>query len=81
MIRNEAAVKDWNEVELRLRSLARLERVWVKNIGPSTTHLNFNPSMTSTGLSAGGEERERRLFGDALKDGFVLCLYVIDCYR
>jgi hypothetical protein len=75
-IRNEQAARDWEEVELRMRSLIRAERMWVKNPGPSTSQLNVTPTLSSTGLSAAGEERERRSFRDALRDGFVLCLYV-----
>ncbi|KAE9397077.1 hypothetical protein BT96DRAFT_996156 [Gymnopus androsaceus JB14] len=38
------------------------------------TYDNVNVSgLSSSGLSASGEERERRLFGEALRDGFVLC--------
>jgi len=53
---DEVAVNDWNEIELRMRSLAWLERVWVKNTGASAKQLNFQSSMTSMGLSAGGED-------------------------
>lgn len=60
--------EEYEEVELRLRNLARLERVWGKSgVNGSTSQL------TSSGLSAGGEDRERRHFCDALKDGYVLC--------
>ncbi|CAL1715053.1 unnamed protein product [Somion occarium] len=66
--------KQYEEVELRLRALARLERVWGKSgINGSTTQLN---SMSSSGLSAGGEDRERRHFCEALRDGYVLCQFI-----
>jgi hypothetical protein len=79
MSRSESGIKDWEEVEFRTRALARSERTWVKSggvIGGSTSNLNSPGGMTSSGLSAGGEERERRLFCEALRDGFVLCQYV-----
>jgi hypothetical protein len=63
-------VRESEEVEVRMRALARLERVWQKS-GAST-----NGSATQVGASAStaGEERERRLFTEALRDGYVLCL-------
>ena len=62
-------VRESEEVEHRMRALARLERVWVKS-GAST-----NGSTTQLGSSANmaGEERERKLFTEALRDGYVLC--------
>lgn len=52
--------KEYEEVEPRLRNLARLERVWGK-------------SGAGGGGANGGEERERRHFCEALRDGYVLC--------
>jgi hypothetical protein len=62
-------VRESEEVEWRMRALARLERIWGKS-GAST-----NGSTTQLGSSANmaGEERERRLFTEALRDGYVLC--------
>ena len=69
MIKTEAGQRDWGEVEVRTRALARLERIWSKN--------GSNGASGSTNIStASGEERERRLFGDTLRDGYVLCQYV-----
>lgn len=67
--------KEYEEVELRLRTLARLERVWGKSGSGfiSATQLSSITASGSTGLSAGGEERERRHFCEALRDGYVLC--------
>ncbi|KAJ7155370.1 Pkinase-domain-containing protein [Mycena crocata] len=62
--------KDWEEVEVRVRALARLERIWGKSAGASSSNLTLS---TPSGISVGGEERERRLFTEALRDGFVLC--------
>ncbi|KAJ7581275.1 hypothetical protein C8J56DRAFT_794068 [Mycena floridula] len=56
--RSEAALRDWEEVEVRTRALIRHERVWSKS-GFSGT--------------SGVEERGRRLFCEALRDGLVLC--------
>lgn len=65
MSRTVAGLKDWEEVEVRVRALARLERIWGKSgIGGSSSNLS---------LGATGKERERRLFTEALRDGFVLC--------
>ncbi|KAF8892268.1 hypothetical protein BD779DRAFT_1670592 [Infundibulicybe gibba] len=74
--RSESVMRDWEEVEVRTRALARLERVWGKSGGVasgSSTNLGSAAGMTSSGLSVAGEERERRLFCEALRDGFVLC--------
>ena len=70
--------RQWEEVEMRMRNLARLERVWGKSGGGmgSSSQLSSIGGMSSSGLSASGEERERRLFTEALRDGFVLCQYV-----
>ncbi|OBZ73803.1 hypothetical protein A0H81_05896 [Grifola frondosa] len=70
--------KEWEEVEVRMRALARLERVWGKSGGgmSSSSQLNSVSALSSSGLSAGGEERERRLFCEALRDGYVLCKLV-----
>ncbi|EGN96785.1 hypothetical protein SERLA73DRAFT_58262, partial [Serpula lacrymans var. lacrymans S7.3] len=72
--------KDWAEVEIRMRPLIRLERIWGKSgavAGSSSGQVNATGGgMSSTGFSIAGEERERRLFGEALRDGVVLCQYV-----
>ena len=71
--RTQSGVKDWEEVEIRTRSLARLERIWTSNLGGAGSGGSSNSGSPSNGLSVSGEERERRLFCEALKDGFVLC--------
>jgi len=74
MSRTEAGLRDWEEVEVRMRSLARLERIWGKSGAASASTASISgPGTTSSGISAGGEERERKLFCEALRDGFVLC--------
>ncbi|KZV64677.1 hypothetical protein PENSPDRAFT_656389, partial [Peniophora sp. CONT] len=63
--------REQEEVEVRMRPLARLERVWGKSGGlgmGSSSNLAVAPPS-----SAAGEERERRTFADALRDGYVLC--------
>ena len=67
------------EIELRLRALARLGRVWGKNGGACNVNGASNTAITGFGglgvggISSVGEDRERRLFSEALKDGYVLC--------
>ncbi|KAF5387299.1 hypothetical protein D9757_005754 [Collybiopsis confluens] len=69
----ERGKKDWEEVEVRMRALVRLERIWGRSsVQASSSNVNVN-GMSSSGLSASGEERERRYFTEALRDGFVLC--------
>jgi hypothetical protein len=76
---NGSITGEWQEVEHRLQHLVRAERVWSKtgsNFGASSSQLDVSGRMGSGGLSTSGEERERRQFCEALKDGFVLCQYV-----
>jgi hypothetical protein len=77
MSRTEAGLRDWEEVEARMRALARLERIWGRSgVGRSSSNLTLG---TPVGVgSSSGEERERKLFSEALRDGFVLCQCV--CY-
>ena len=60
-------------MELRLRSLARLERVWAKSGSGMGSSTQLNSVGGTSGMSAGAEERERRYFCEALRDGYVLC--------
>jgi hypothetical protein len=69
------------EVEARLQPLARLERVWGKSgasANGSVSQLGATGSgiIGGTAVSTSGEERERRLFTEALQDGYVLCQWV-----
>lgn len=69
------------EIELRLRALARLERIWGKSGSGNVNGVSNIPGGVVTGfgglspggISSMGEDRERRLFSEALKDGYVLC--------
>lgn len=73
--------KEWEDVDVRMQPLVRLQRIWGRSggtPGESSTPLNnVVAGMGSTGLSAGGEDRERRMFSQALRDGFVLCQCVL----
>ncbi|KAG9313050.1 Pkinase-domain-containing protein [Chiua virens] len=63
--------KEWAEVEVRLQPLVRLERIWGKSgalPGASSSQVGVNSFVSNA-----GEERERKLFCDALRDGVVLC--------
>lgn len=73
MINTESGLRDWEEVEVRMRALARLERIWSKSGNSGFSNNVSTAALSSSGLSASGEERERRLFSDALRDGYVLC--------
>ena len=67
MSKSAPGTRDWEEVKRRISALARLERVWGKSGA-------INQESPGGGiLSASGEERERKLFAEALKDGFILC--------
>ena len=79
MGRTESAMREWEEVEVRTQRLVRLEKMWGKSGSAgnaSSSNLNTVGGLTSSGLSAAAEERERRLFCETLRDGFVLCQYV-----
>ncbi|XP_006461886.1 hypothetical protein AGABI2DRAFT_178864 [Agaricus bisporus var. bisporus H97] len=72
--RSDQAKRDWEAVEIRMQPLARLERVWGMSSISSSNNLNSSTSgISSNGSSGVGEERERRAFCEALRDGFVLC--------
>ena len=63
--------RDWEHVEFRLRTLARLERIWGKSgAASSSTAL---PSSSTIGMG-GSEDRERRIFCESVRDGYVLCM-------
>ncbi|KAH8996590.1 hypothetical protein EDB83DRAFT_2559153 [Lactarius deliciosus] len=65
-------LREAEEVECRMRALARLERVWVKS-GASTNGSTTQLGGLSLSANMAGEERERRMFTEALRDGYVLC--------
>jgi hypothetical protein len=70
--------RESEEVEVRMRALARLERVWGKSSAVPANGSVTQLGQTGSGMIAGsvsiaGEERERRLFTEALRDGYVLC--------
>ena len=63
MSRTQSGVNDWEEVELRTQALARSDRIWGSSVNASG----------GSGFTGSAEEKERRLFAEALRDGFVLC--------
>ena len=65
-------VREAEEVKCRMRALARLERVWGKS-GASTNGSMTQVSGMGSSANMAGEERERRKFTEALRDGYVLC--------
>lgn len=68
------AQKEWAEVEVRLQPLVRLERVWGKSGSASTSSSQVAVAGNGSNvLSSAGEERERKLFCEALRDGVILC--------
>lgn len=67
------AQKEWAEVEVRMQPLIRLERVWGKSGGGGASSSQVAGGVGSVVLSSAGEERERKLFCEALRDGVVLC--------
>jgi hypothetical protein len=72
--KSDQAKRDWEAVGVRIQPLARLERVWGMSSICSSGNLNSSTSgMSPSSSSAAGEERERRVFCEALRDGFVLC--------
>ena len=65
---------DSKEVVARLQGLAKLEREWGKgDISGSATQNGALKTTRDTRNSGLGEERERMLFAEALRDGYVLC--------
>ncbi|KAL6298975.1 hypothetical protein BKA93DRAFT_743141 [Sparassis latifolia] len=75
--KSSLSARESEEVEFRMRALARLERVWGRSASGmgSSTQLSSG-GLSSGGISAGGEERERKLFCEAVRDGYVLCQFV-----
>ncbi|KAF8265069.1 hypothetical protein EI94DRAFT_1590153 [Lactarius quietus] len=65
-------VRESEEVECRMRALARLERIWGKS-GASTNGSATQISGMGSSANMAGEERERKMFTEALRDGYVLC--------
>lgn len=72
---NDNAARDWDEVEFRTRNLIRLEKVWGKGAGGTGSQVSLS-LQAGAGIGSGGEERLRRVFCEALRDGYVLCQYV-----
>lgn len=73
MCRTEQGIKDWEEVESRTKGLVRLERVWMTRPTTVAVRRGSVDGAAIAGNSTGGEEKERRMFCEALRDGYVLC--------
>ncbi|KAG6860876.1 hypothetical protein C0995_006431 [Termitomyces sp. Mi166 len=76
MSKSESGVKDWEDVKVRVYALARAERIWGEsgvNAGDGSSNL---VSPGGSGISASVAERERRLFAESLRDGYVLCQFM-----
>jgi hypothetical protein len=72
----DLGIRELEEIEMRMRALARLERRWEES-GDSTSGSSTQLSASEIGMGASagtaGEERERKVFTQALRDGYVLC--------
>ncbi|KAL5536788.1 CDC15_1 [Sanghuangporus sanghuang] len=63
----------WDECEARLRLLARAERVRLGGpYGGSAVSLVGAGAVVGS-VNPAGEERERRVFAEAVRDGYILC--------
>ena len=86
MARTEQGSKDWEEVESRMRSLVRLERTWAAGRGTTTalgTLSGARRSSVDVSNSNGGgtaDDRERKVFCESLRDGYVLCQCVFSFF-
>lgn len=77
----QSGIVEQEEIELRLRALARLERVWRKSGSVNANGVSDTSGSVAVGsnlssvhpVNIAGEDRERRLFSDGLRDGYVLC--------
>ncbi|KAG8956486.1 hypothetical protein FRC03_010787 [Tulasnella sp. 419] len=77
-------VDPWEEVEYRLVKLIRVENVWNKGgssggesvYGMSSSGLTLNATRSRTTSGGGSEEKERNIFCEALRDGYVLAQLV-----
>ena len=68
--------RELEEVRVRMRPLGRLELVWRESVvstNGSATALGASANKMGVGANVVGEERARRLFAKALRDGYVLC--------
>jgi hypothetical protein len=65
---------DSKEVAARLQALAEIEREWGGNdISGSATQNGALGATRDARANGPGEEKERMLFAEALRDGYVLC--------
>jgi hypothetical protein len=72
--RHNLRLYDSKEVAARLQALAEIERGRGGNDTSESAIQNGAPGATRDGCANGpGEEKERMLFAEALRDGYVLC--------
>lgn len=73
---DEIDAKVWEEVQVRIKSLSELQHTWGMNgeIGGRNSAMRSAQKVDSVY----GKEIEMRVFGEALRDGYVLCQYVSD---
>jgi len=72
--RPNLGLNDSRGVVVRLQALAELEREWGgNNISGSATQNGALGTTRDTRINDPGEEKERMLFAEALRDGYVLC--------
>ncbi|KAF8202163.1 hypothetical protein BJ912DRAFT_431025 [Pholiota molesta] len=62
MCRTDQGLRDWEEVEVRVRALMREEKAWRGKEGKDDGLKEEESAL-----------RERRIFVEALRDGYVLC--------
>ncbi|KAF8906291.1 hypothetical protein CPB84DRAFT_1770452 [Gymnopilus junonius] len=64
----------WEEVEVRTKNLVRLERSWsnATATGGLSSARRSSIDVSTSGVAA-SEDRERKVFCESLKDGYVLC--------
>jgi len=72
--RPNLGLNDSRGVVVRLQALAELEREWGgNNISGSATQNGALGTTRDIRINDPGEEKERMLFAEALRDGYVLC--------
>jgi hypothetical protein len=64
---------EWEAVDTRMQNLARMERLRDRVEFPSSSIEPSSSEPAGLGLEVAREERERQVFAEALRDGYVLC--------
>ena len=79
MCRTPHGLKEWEEVEVRLRGVVALVKSWESSGNGSSGNgkASSRPEERLAGEAEEEEEeeaKERRVFVSALRDGYVLCM-------